>query len=146
MYVAQFTGNKFKRKEGNEVIVYSKGARITFQSLNDIPIGFRDMFKTLSQEELPVGYEGEDDKTAGLKIIKTSANGWYDVINSKTGKPINDKSLRIDEARSLASVYGCYDGDPDEKDDKAAIDTGKKIVFGEETDSLDKIIYHDKSI
>lgn len=47
-----------------------------------------------------IGGIESDEPPLGLKAVHRSG-GWYDVVNEKTGKPINDKSLRKDEAEAL---------------------------------------------
>jgi hypothetical protein len=146
MYTAQLIGTTFKRKEGNKIVTYKRGSRISFESINEIPAGFRDLFVTLAQDELPEEYAGEDNKAAGLKIVQTSPNGWYDIINTKTGKAINNRRLRIDEARSLASVYSCYDnGEEGEAatDEIVHNENPLAITFGKESPTLDTVVFKD---
>lgn len=66
---------------------------------DEIPKGFRDVVIPLS--ELPE----EDNKpatpasTEARFELQSKGGGWYDIINTVSGKPVNSKSLRAKEAQ-----------------------------------------------
>lgn len=78
--------------------------------------------------------------TVGLKLVHRGGQ-WYDVINEATGKPINDKALRKEDAEQLVAdqaetdaqleCAGCgasiSEGDPRCKDEPTCKDCADEL-------------------
>lgn len=92
------------RKTGGGSLRYIRGRIIKPNEIftarpEEIPLAFRKQIVTL--EDVP----GETIKFNTKRIYKTqerSAGGWWDVVNSVSGKVMNEKGLRAEAARKLA--------------------------------------------
>ncbi|MCD6361465.1 MAG: hypothetical protein J7M38_11470 [Armatimonadetes bacterium] len=98
------------RKIGGGSLRYIRGRIIKPNEVfvareDEIPIAFRRFVVPLP--------EGEASEEEGKKIEKreveqrpryemhTDGNGWWDIINVASGKPINEKKLRKEEAEKV---------------------------------------------
>lgn len=82
-----------------------------------------DTFTCLDPDPEPE-FPGGPEPGVGLVAIH-KGSGWYDVRNQVTGKDINDKSLRKDEAEEMALAgVPCFDppGKEEAKDPFPGID------------------------
>lgn len=80
---------------GNGKII--KPNQVFTAALEDIPMGFRDIIKPVSGElpqEVPT-------RSVTQHEIQSKGIGWFNVINSATGKPMNEKGLRKEDAEKL---------------------------------------------
>ena len=77
-----------------------------YAHLDEIPEAFRDVIVPvdgLPEEEQEItlatatGYEVQE---------RVNTKGWHDVVNLISGKPINEKALRKDEAEKLLAELG----------------------------------------
>ena len=92
------------RKDGGGTFRLARGKIVKPKEIflahpDEIPKGFRDT--VIALEDLP---EDKSPKPAspGPRFELLSKNGgWYDVINTESEKPVNDKSLRASEAKEL---------------------------------------------
>jgi len=67
----------------------------------EIPDGFKDIVQPL--EEIP----DPDKIVAGFHFeVRHKGGGWYDVINTISGKTVNNESLRVEKARELIKSLG----------------------------------------
>ena len=105
----QGVGKDMRRGPGKaiidgETVEYPPGQRFTIKPgdvvfadrLEDLGAG-KDKYDAVDPE-LP-----SPPITSGLRVVPRGAGGWYDVINSETGEPINDTALRLEEASELAT-------------------------------------------
>lgn len=78
---------------------YKRGEHI-LASEEEIPTGFRDVICPLDQ--IPQTKQIVIEPTINFKICDIPEKlGWFNVINLKSGKPINEKMLREEDAKSL---------------------------------------------
>ena len=101
---------KFK-KQGGGSFRLSTGRRIkpgqVFDAYpSEIPEGFRDQVKPLGDKTTEEVFKETgiiESKEPGFKK-ESKGGGWFDVINLKTGKVLNEKSLREEEADKLVEA------------------------------------------
>lgn len=77
-----------------------KQNQVFFAKEEDVPKNFRDVIQPM--EDLPDPGEEQVISTTEFEIKKRSgAKGWYDVINSASGKIMNTNAIRHDAAKKL---------------------------------------------
>jgi len=70
----------------------------------DIPVEYKDCFKCLDDEDLQEAAKKENERFTEIECLYNlveTTRGWYDVVNSSTGKAINEKKLRLVDAQEL---------------------------------------------
>ena len=72
----------------------------------EIPAFFMDKLVCISDEARKAATIQEPDKSGTKEdlyevIKRADTRGWYDVVNKKTGKPINEDALRLPKAEEL---------------------------------------------
>lgn len=102
-------GGNFRIKRGSGTEVYRKGDVFEGEA-KEIPEAFRDQWIRVDEPTPEEKAAEEGTPNVSLKLVQRSP-GWYDVINSVTGEPINDSALRKDDALALMPE------EPEEEDD-----------------------------
>ena len=78
-------------------------------SVDEIPMAFRDVIVPADKDtrqklnEEAAGNAALPVSKMPLFVIMAKSPGWFDVVNSTTGKQINEKSLREKEANNLVA-------------------------------------------
>lgn len=92
------------RKDGGGTFRLARGKIVKPNEIflahpDEIPKGFRDTVIALEDltEEAPPMPTSNKPRFE----LRSKSGGWYDAINTESGKPVNDKSLRASEAKEL---------------------------------------------
>jgi hypothetical protein len=88
-------GGSFRMADGKII----KPNQTFMAAPEEIPVGFRDVVVPL--EEIPEAKEPKILVGSAYKVEKRQNSSWYDVVNSVSDKPINDKALRLEDAKAL---------------------------------------------
>lgn len=81
-------------KIGNRRI---KPNQVFFAYPSEIPKGLRDVIVPLKDFEMPEPIQIQEP----LYEVKSRGGGWYDVINLVSGKAMNEKGMRKEDAEQL---------------------------------------------
>lgn len=93
----KYGGGTFRLASGKII----KPNQVFLASPDEIPQAFRDVVKPL--EDIPV--VGGSNSMTSFRLEHKGA-GWFDVINSSTGKKMNDRSLRQEAAQNVLNSLG----------------------------------------
>lgn len=73
----------------------------------EIPEGFRDLVQPMDGQDVPSPATTEQEEVAKMESTEPTyekrpkGGGWYDIYRVDTGKKMNEKSVREDEADDL---------------------------------------------
>jgi hypothetical protein len=90
-------GGSFRMASGR--IIKPNEVFLAFE--REIPEAFRDV--VIPEEPLPDAAERviPAEEATPKYELRSKGPGWYDVVNVATGEPINERSLRRDEAEKM---------------------------------------------
>lgn len=87
-------GGTFRMANGKII----KPNQVFEATVGEIPQAFRDVI-------IPLGDLPQDDSPPLASVttykVEVKTGGWFNVINAETGKPMNEKGLRKEEAEKL---------------------------------------------
>lgn len=105
-------GGSLRLKSGRII----KPNQVFTAALEDIPAGVDDLLVPVNEEATEVKEHVKTGQTPlqpeyldGLYEIRARGVGWFDIVNTESGKVVNDKALRSADAAAL--VEKLKDGD-----------------------------------